>query len=126
MMKKLVFEGAGWPGAEHNGVGNCRIRTRLKNKDGRVIYLEISGHITNCKGYSYIDHCFDQKDERTNYTKDLSCWQGPRFTYNKKKILDFVNEILNCDFDSMEVRNEGLHVHSTEEPLCSCEVEDDK
>ncbi|EJW14059.1 hypothetical protein PAV_141p01650 (plasmid) [Paenibacillus alvei DSM 29] len=43
MAKILIFEGAGWDVAEHNGVGNCRIRTRIKNIDGVSIYLEMSG-----------------------------------------------------------------------------------
>jgi len=37
MKNKLIFEGAGWNKAESNNVGNCRIRTRLKNKDNLII-----------------------------------------------------------------------------------------
>src|SRR4051812_34013073 len=43
--KTLVFEGAGWDGTakQFPDIGNCRIRTRLKNDQGIVIYLEIMG-----------------------------------------------------------------------------------
>jgi len=40
----LIFEGAGWKDADVSkatDVGNCRIRTTLRNCDGRVIYLEM-------------------------------------------------------------------------------------
>ena len=43
-MKTLIFEGAGWAGADISkatDVTNCRIRTCLRNNSGRVIYLEI-------------------------------------------------------------------------------------
>ena len=46
-MKTLVFEGAGWAGADtskRTDVTNCRIRTRIKNREGRIIYLEMLGH----------------------------------------------------------------------------------
>jgi len=71
---------------------------------------------------AYIDSCFDWKDEKTNYTEGLSCLQGFMGKYTKKDILSFVNDKLNCNFDCLEVINEGLHVHSTQEPLCVCEA----
>jgi hypothetical protein len=66
----LVFEGAGWDKAEssiNSGVGNCRIRTRVRNNEGRLIYLEMGGFETSknspsySKNYniaSHIDHCY--------------------------------------------------------------------
>ena len=43
-MKTLIFEGAGWSEADTSkgtDVTNCRIRTRIRNNEGRVIYLEM-------------------------------------------------------------------------------------
>lgn len=130
-MKTLLFEGAGMETAEHNGVGNIRIRTRLQNKAGRVIYLEMVG----CKRHKdsvyktfafacHISHCFDQVDVQSNYTPDLSKYQGPRGKYVKKDILAFVNKELGCDFDHIEVVNDNsVRVHDTEQPLSSCKTE---
>lgn len=97
-MNTLIFEGAGWAGAEHNGVGNCRIRTRIKNRDGRLIYLEMGGgHVD----YGRVDHCFycDSKwDSRSNHSKDLAKFERAKFEYTKETILAFVNKNLNCTF----------------------------
>lgn len=40
-MKTLVFEGAGWSGAERSKetIGNCRIRTAFHLVDGRDVLL---------------------------------------------------------------------------------------
>ena len=132
-MKTLIFEGAGWDKAEHNGVGNCRIRTRIRNNDGRVIYLEMGGTKFSgkvipswAKDFDFIgriDSCFydDAKwDKRSNHSKDLAKFEREHFEYTKENILAFVNEKLNCSFDTMEVINKGLYVHGTEDPLCDC------
>lgn len=114
----LIFEGAGWSCANHNGVGNCRIRTRIKNNDGRIIYLELGGHENNdFKGR--VDYCFDVVDERTSHTKDLSYIKSLYFPYTKEGILKLVNENLNCSFSSVVVDNDNIRVHETKEPLCS-------
>lgn len=132
-MNVLIFEGAGWAKAEHNGVGNCRIRTRIKNRDGRLIYLEMGGNQFSkvvmpkyAEGLNFvarIDHCYysdAEWDSRSCYSKALEHLRFKNFEYTKENILDFVNESLNCSFDSMEVVNEGLSVHGTEQPLCNC------
>lgn len=119
-MNTLIFEGAGWAGAEHNGVGNCRIRTRIRNKDGRLIYLEMGGgHVD----YGRVDHCFycDSKwDSRSSHSKDLAKFERAKFEYTKETILAFVNKNLNCTFDNMMVINDGIQVHNTKQPLCDC------
>lgn len=136
--KTLIFEGAGWEDADisiESGVGNCRIRTRIRNKDGRLIYLEMSGikHTgkiipKHSKGFNItgmIDHIFyaDAKwDSRSNFSKDLQ-FNNINFEYNKENILKFVNENLNCDFKDVKVTNYGLRVHDTKEALCDCSVE---
>jgi hypothetical protein len=137
-MKTLIFEGAGWKGADTSkatDVTNCRIRTRLRNNGGRVIYLEMGCcHFENpkftpeyAKGLNYathIDHLFycDSKwDNNRNYSRDLQPLANTYFEYNKENILKFVNEKLNCSFDDMIVYNNNeVRVHDTIDPLCSC------
>jgi len=137
-MKTLVFEGAGWADADISkatDVGNCRIRTRLRNNNGRVIYLEVlCCYFENqkmiptwAKGLnyvSYIDAVFytDSKwDSRRSVSKELQPLTDLHFEYNKANILKFVNEKLNCSFDDVVVYNNGeVWVFDTEEPLCDC------
>lgn len=137
-MKTLIFEGAGWEGADTSkatDVGNCRIRTRLRNNSGRVIYLEMGCcHFENpkvtpewAKGFNYgayIDSVFytdSSWDNNRNYSRDLQPLANTYFEYNKENILKFVNEKLNCSFDDMIVYNNNeVRVHDTIEPLCSC------
>ncbi len=132
-MKKLIFEGAGWEVAESNGVGNCRIRTRIKNNDKRIIYLEMGGtpkskYMNTIFDFPcHIDHIFycDKKDDlKFNYSKELSDFSNAKFEYTKKNILNFVNKNLNCSFSDVVVENDGARVHDTKKPLCSSIKED--
>lgn len=141
-MKTLIFEGAGMEGADSSilsGVGNCRIRTRIRNNNGRVIYLEMGGIIFDKKSkytpeyakpfdfFGSVDFCFydDAKwDARRNYSKELKEIERKYFEYNKETILKFVNDNLNCSFDKIEVINDNsVLVHDTKEPLCNCSKE---
>jgi len=128
----LIFEGAG---SEMFEVGNCRIRTRIRNIKGRLIYLEILGFQNTNKTPNYakgldvvghIDCCFYADhtwDTRNNSSSQLAHITKKHFEYTKENILDIVNKELNCNFNSLEVVNKGLHVHSTKEPLCDCSKE---
>lgn len=136
-MKTLIFEGAGWEKAESSiksGVGNCRIRTRIRNNKGRLIYLEMTGFLKSsndkreilnglsCVGH--VSHCFyaDSKwDSCRNYSEDLKEVEIGHFEYSKESILKLVNEKLDCSFDDMEVVNDNsVRVHDTEDHLCNC------
>ena len=128
----LIFEGAG---SEITSVGNCRIRTRIRNIEGRLIYLEINGFQNTNKTPNYakglntighVDCCFYADhtwDTRNNSSSQLSHITKKHFEYNKENILKIVNEDLYCNFNSLEVVNKGLHVYSTEDPLCDCAKE---
>lgn len=131
--KTLIFEGAGC--VPCNDVENCRIRTRIRNREGRLIYLEMGGlKYTGrvipewAKGFDFVgrvDSCFYDDaswDRRRNYSKGLSLLRNKHFEYSKKDIINFVNENLNCDFINMKVVNEGLYVHDAKDPLCDCSV----
>lgn len=137
-MKTLLFEGVGWADADISkatDVGNCRIRTRLRNNVGRVIYLEIlCCHFENKNimpkwmgSYNYgaiIDSIFYYDawwDRNRNLSRDLQALTDIHFEYNKANILKFVNDNLNCSFDNIEVDNNMTRsVFSLNEPLCDC------
>ncbi|MCY9544889.1 hypothetical protein M5X00_26435 [Paenibacillus alvei] len=126
MAKILIFEGAGWDVAEHNGVGNCRIRTRIKNIDGVSIYLEMSGTKKKKSKYSkffvfnaYVNHCHEEGKDNESEFRRFQYGSYGSFEYTQEAILKFVNENLNCDFEVMKVVNDGsIRVHSTKENLC--------
>jgi len=137
--KVLYFEGAGWEGADvsqNTDVTNCRIRTRIRNKEGRLIYLELGccevtkNSPKRYQGLKYATH-FDSIfyddaswDKRRNYSQNLSHLEKETFEYNKANILKFINDKLNCDFETMEVINDNsIGVHRTEEPLSDCSIE---
>lgn len=140
--KTLIFEGVGWADADTSkatDVGNCRIRTRLRNNSGRVIYLEMGcSHFKKpkyapawAKGLKYVAfidflfYCDSEEDNRNYVSKELQPLTFIHFEYNKENILKFVNEKLNCSFDDMIVYNNNeIRVLNTIEPLCSC-VEDE-
>lgn len=134
LLKTLVFEGAGCLGTGTQEVPNCRIRTRIKNNEGRLIYLELGGvkfegkkAPQSEKGFNIsgrIDHvfyCDSYWDDKRNHSAglDTAALKKP-FEYDKKTILKLVNENLNCSFEDLAVINDGIRVHDTEEPLCDC------
>ena len=128
-MKTLVFEGAGCSNTGGNDVTNCRLRTRIKNKAGRVIYLEIGGHETHkysptfMKHYTIggsVTHCFYDdraEDARKNYSPELYKLERFNYEYTQENILKFVNDKLMGDFNNMRI-SDTIRVHDTEKPLC--------
>jgi len=131
MNKTLIFEGAGC--VERGNVENCRIRTRIRNIEGRLIYLEMGGiEFTGknipqwSKGFKYtgrIDHlfyCDASWDENRNHSASLDAITTKNYEYNKETILKLVNDNLNCNFTDIQIINEGVRVHDTKEALCDC------
>lgn len=119
-MKILLFEGAGWPSAESGDVGNCRIRTRIKNNDGVIIYLEMGctpgKNFRDCRFdlITRVDHCHTHENGGCKWRK----LEGmPNFEYSKANIINWVNKNLNCSFTDLVVDNENIEVHATNEPL---------
>lgn len=113
--QKLVFEGAGWSGAEHNGVGNCRIRGVFTTSSGRHIYLEMGGIKTGSNSIKSIqhldfagrvDHCFylDSLDRKSS---DISKYEKNWWReYTKKNIVELLNS-LGVEGDDFEVDNDN-------------------
>lgn len=115
-MSTLIFEGAGWAKAEHHGVGNCRIRTRIKTERYGVVYLEMSsgidevGRTTGC-----INHLYTGDDENT--CRAFPGRKNGRFMWSKEGILLNVNYTLKTNFDTLEVDNKDLYVHADGDPI---------
>jgi hypothetical protein len=134
MSKTLIFEGAGCTGTGTTEVPNCRIRTRIRNNSGRLIYLEmgcchfdkktriIPKYAEGLEYATHIDfvHYDDAKwDKRRCHSEALRQFEHSHFEYNKENILKFVNENLNCSFDDLQVINDNsVRVFDTEQPLC--------
>lgn len=124
MSKTLIFEGAGWDKASSaSDIGNCRIRTRIKNNDGEIIYLEMMGRekskydrneMFGPDVIGFVMHCHIKDNDSSKYRK----LERDRYVWNAKTVLDWVNFNLNCSFNSLEVQNDGVRVHDTTLPLC--------
>lgn len=121
-MKTLYFCGMGMDfyeeASKQSDVGNFRIRTAFTNLDGKRIFLEMG----NCTRYDFskkkpeketdyalcIDHLFeiinnDGTDDE-NETRIKFDWKAVReLDYSKADITAWINENLNCDFETIEV-----------------------
>lgn len=123
MNNTLIFEGAGWEkSSSASDIGNCRIRTRIKNNEGEIIYLEMMGVEKQVRDggpglIGYISHCFvgtDCNESKSQYRK----LENNSLIWDAKHLLKWVNKNLNCSFNALDVQNDGVRVHDTKLPLC--------
>jgi|APAga8741244001_1050109.scaffolds.fasta_scaffold12024_2 hypothetical protein len=133
MTNILYFEGAGmeYDLNELSNVGNYRIRTAFKNLDGIEYYIELGnaarhGYLGNSQKLVtvsewalHIDHLFKIED-RNKIELSTGGYEIPKdrkelkkYDYTKENITKWINQNLNCNFDSIEVLNEfyGYQVH---------------
>ena len=93
-----------------------RLRTRLKNKLHRAIYLDLAcykdglGVVRQC---SYYDRRYQQRAVPVTPPTLVSCF----FPYAKEEILSLVNQEICCDFTHILV-TEGIDLDSNPAPLC--------
>ena len=104
------------------GEGECvdglpiRLRTRLKNKMHRAIYLDLAyykngqGVVKQC---SYYDRQYQHRAVPVTPPTLVSCF----FPYAKEEILSLVNQEICCDFTHILV-TEGINLDSNLVPLC--------
>lgn len=132
--KVLYFEGAGMDFEQNNlnqsDVLNHRIRTSFKNNDGIVFYLEMGNVYQRDKKSKVtekmmcrIDYCFKVKDLEIDDQPYYKHFNFNEFNtkkielreidYTKENLTKWINETLNCSFDTIEVINRfyGYHVH---------------
>jgi hypothetical protein len=130
-MKILYFEGVGMDYEQNNlnqsDVLNHRIRTSFYNNDSEQIYLELSNtYMRDKKGKAtekmgtWIDFCFKVSKEKGEdimyheiFDRTKEHLELAKMDYTKENITNWINENLNCSFDTIEVLDDfhGYRVH---------------
>ena len=102
-------------GERHNDLPIC-LRTRLKNKLHRSIYVELAyykegqGVVKQC---CYYDRQYKQQEHQVIPPMLISCF----FPYTKQGILTLLNYEICCDFTHILV-TDGIDLDSNHTPLC--------
>lgn len=111
----LIMQGSG---VCINGLPS-KLRTRLKNKLHRSIYLELeyykdgSGVVRQCY---YCDRSYLRKDLRVTPPLLISCF----FPYTREGILKLLNNEICCNFTHIIITDgtEGIDLDSNTTPIC--------
>lgn len=102
-------------GETRNGLP-MNLRTRLKTKLHRAVYLELAyykdgmGVVRQCY---YYDRKYKRTDAKITPPTLVSCF----FPYTRKGILDLLNHEICCSFTHILI-TEGLDIESNTSPLC--------
>jgi len=102
-------------GDNYNGLP-VRLRTRLKNKLHRSIFVELAyykdgnGVVKQCH---YYDRQYKRQDIMVTPPQLISCF----FPYNREGMLNLFNHELCCDFTHIIV-TDGIDIGSNHTPLC--------
>ena len=94
----------------------CIVKTRLKNRVHRCVYLEISrngnkGIITDC-------HYYDRHYKRNNAYITPSGLTSITFEFSLDNILRIINDELNCDFTDVIITKDSFGFDNTSLPIC--------
>ena len=124
----LIFKAMGLTGSS-TGVANCRIRTRLKDAKGRVVFLELISHeITKysaehvkqlgfrCAGFA--THAFYVVQDTSDESNPIEGCRSAVFEYTEEGIVAFVNSLLGTNFKSMKIHDLDFELSETDECLC--------
>ena len=131
MTNVLYFEGAGMnfydEAMNHSDVGNFRIRTSFYNNEGVQYYIEMGRsarynekHKVTSEYGLRIDHLFKVENRNIaefsagGYEIKTNHLEIRELDYSKHDITNWINENLNCSFDTIEVLDDsiGYRVHS--------------
>lgn len=111
-VKVLYFEGAGCDWTKRNDVDNCRIRTAFTNKEGKKIYVELSGFETRdkkgnttTKGYVDSLHYITSDPKIDDCNNSRLKIEGHELVYTKEGMLNFINQECNCNFTEIKILN---------------------
>jgi hypothetical protein len=102
-------------GSEYNGLP-ARLRTRLKNRLHRTIYVELeyykdgNGVVKQCH---YYDRQYRRSGLKITPRQMLSCF----FPYSREGIINLLNHELCCDFTHI-IATTGIDIESNTTPLC--------
>ena len=97
---------------EINGV----MKTRFKNRVHRTVFLEVKqsddmGIITDC-------HYCDRRYKRTDKLITPSELHTIYFNFDIEKLLEIVNNELNCDFTDVIITKDSFGFEETNIPIC--------
>lgn len=94
----------------------ARLRTRLKNKLHRAIYIELAYYKD---GKGVVQQCcyYDRKYQRQNITITPSMLISCFFPYTHEGILNLLNHEICCDFTHMIITDD-INLDSNMTPLC--------
>ncbi len=129
---KLLFETIGMSLSQENPI-SCRMRTRLKHANGRVVYLEISGiEIDRTKPKQYdrtmfesghqccgmITHAFYVREdgEESDIVRFADGERDKPYSYDEEGILNIVNTLLGTQYTELAYTQQC--VHETRDCLC--------
>lgn len=92
------------------------LKTRFKNRVHRTIYLEIKqngyrGLIQNC-------HYCDRRYKRNNQLITPFELKTIYFDYSVEKVLEIVNNELNCDFTDVIITRDTFRFENSNIPIC--------
>lgn len=97
---------------EYDGV----LKTRLKNRVHRTIYLEIK---QNCyRGLIQTCHYCDRRYKRNNQFITPFELKTIYFDYSIEKVLEIVNNELNCDFTDVIITKDTFNFEKNDIPIC--------
>ena len=97
---------------EHGGF----LKTRLKNSVHRTIYLEIKqnadrGLIQTCH---YCDRCYKRNNQLVTPFELKTIY----FDYSIEKVLEIINNELNCDFTDVIITKDTFNFEKSDIPIC--------
>lgn len=113
--QKYHFLIMGGDGDIYNGLP-IRLRTRLKNKLHRAIFVELA-YYKNGNGIVKQCHYYDRKYKRRNVKVTPPQLTSCFFPYNHEGILNLLNHEICCDFTHMIIVD-GIDLDSNTIPLC--------
>lgn len=114
-LKKYRFLIMVGDGDIYNGLP-MRLRTRLKNKLHRAIFVELA-YYNNGNGVVKQCHYYDRKYKRQDIKVTPPLLTSCFFPYSHEGILNLLNHEICCDFSHMMV-TDGIDLDSNTIPLC--------
>ncbi len=92
------------------------LKTRLKNRVHRTIYLEIKQN--GSQGLIQTCHYCDRRYKRNNQLITPSELKTIYFDYNTEKVLEIANNELNCNFTDVVITSDTFGFEKSDIPIC--------
>jgi len=92
------------------------LKTRFKNRVHRTIYLEIKQN--GYRGLIKTCHYCDRRYKQNNRAVTPFDVKTIYFDYSVEKVLEIVNNELNCDFTDVVITKDTFHFAESDIPIC--------